>query len=60
MKKRLSVFMFALLGIMSSGRLADSQPRLHSSGGPETSDKAVPPIDAAVPVRLSTATVALG
>jgi|APFre7841882724_1041349.scaffolds.fasta_scaffold158804_1 hypothetical protein len=60
MKNRLPVFLLALLGILGSGRLADAQPESRSPGGPLPSDKAVPPIDAAPPARLSTATFALG
>ena len=60
MQKRLSVFMFALLGVLGSGRLADAQPVRYPSGDPSSSEKAIPPIDAALPARISTATFALG
>jgi len=60
MKNRLTVFLLALLGVIGSGRLADAQPGSRSPGGPLSSDKGVPPIDATLPVRLSTATFAMG
>lgn len=60
MKKRLSVLMFTLLGILGSGRLADTQPSRHPQSDPLSSEKGIPPIDAALPARLATATFALG
>jgi hypothetical protein len=60
MKSRLPVFLFALLGVLGSGRPADAQPESRSPGDPLPSGKAVPPIDAAPPIRLATATFALG
>jgi hypothetical protein len=60
MKNRSAVFLLALLGVISSGRLTDAQPPAHSSGSSLPTDNGVPPIDAAVPHRLETATFALG
>ncbi len=60
MKNRSAVFLFALIGVLGSGRLADSQSAGLSSTGLPTSEKGLPPIDAAVPDRLATATFALG
>jgi hypothetical protein len=60
MKKRSTVFLLALLGVLGTGRLADGQPADLSSPGLPTSDKGLPPIDAVPPSRLATATFALG
>jgi hypothetical protein len=60
MKRRLSVLMVTLLGILGSGRLADAQPGHHSHSGPLSSEKEKPSIDSALPARLATATFALG
>ncbi len=60
MKGYSTVFLFALLGVLGSGRLADAQPAGRSTPGLPASDKELPPIDAAVPARLETATFALG
>jgi hypothetical protein len=60
MKNRSAVFLFALLGVLGSGRLAESQSAGLPSTGRPTSEKRVPPIDAALPERLATATFALG
>jgi hypothetical protein len=60
MKNRSAVFLFALLGVLGTGRLADAQPTGPAAGASLPSEKGVPPIDAAVPDRLATATFALG
>jgi hypothetical protein len=60
MKSRSAVFVFALLGVIGSGRLADAQPPEPSPGAPLLSEKGVPPIDAIRPSHIATATFALG
>jgi len=60
MKNRSAVFLLALLGVLGSGRLTDGQSAGLSPPGLPTSEKGLPPIDAAVPDRLATATFALG
>jgi hypothetical protein len=60
MKNRLTLFLIALLGVLGPGRITDAQPASSSSGGPAPSEHILPPIDAAVPARLETATFALG
>lgn len=59
MKNRSAVFLLALLGVLG-GRLADGQSAGLSSPGLPSSETGLPPIDAAVPDRLATATFALG
>jgi hypothetical protein len=60
MKKRSAVFLLALLGVLGTGRLADSKPAGLSSPGLPASEAGYPPIDGSVPARLATATFALG
>jgi hypothetical protein len=60
MKKRSAFFLLAVLGVLGTGRLADSKSAGLSSPGLPTSETGLPPIDAAVPDRLATATFALG
>jgi hypothetical protein len=60
MRNRSALFFFALLGVLGTGRMADAQPGGPSSDGLPVSEKGIPPIDAALPARLSTATFALG
>jgi len=59
MKNRSAVFLLALLGVLG-GRLADSQSAGASSPGLPSSETGLPPIDAAVPDRMASATFALG
>jgi hypothetical protein len=60
MKNRSAVFLLALLGVLGTGRLADSQSESLPSSGLPASEKGLPPIDAAAPGHLATATFALG
>jgi hypothetical protein len=60
MKNRPAVFLLALLGVLGAGRLADSKSAGPSSTGLPASETGLPPIDAAVPDHLATATFALG
>jgi len=60
MKNRTALFLLALLGVLGSGRLTDAQPGGPSASGSLPPDKGIPPIDAARPSRLETATFALG
>jgi hypothetical protein len=60
MKSRSAVFVFALLGVLGSGRLADAQPSGPAAGASLPSEKGVPPIDAIWSSHFATATFALG
>ena len=60
MKNRWMLFILALLGVFGLGRLSDAQDSSSAKTGLPSTQKGLPPIDAAVPLKTQTATFALG
>jgi hypothetical protein len=60
MKNHWMLVSLALLGIFGSGRLGDSQESDPARPADTSTQKGLPAIDTAVPVKTATATFALG
>jgi hypothetical protein len=60
MKTRWMLFLMALLGILGAGRLSEGQDSSAPKTGSPSTQKDLPPIDAAVQAKTETATFAMG
>jgi hypothetical protein len=60
MKKNISIAVLAMLGVFGTGRLTGGPGASDLAAGAPSTSKGLPPIDAAVPSKVETATFALG
>jgi hypothetical protein len=60
MKKNISIAVLAILGVFGTGRLGDGPHARDLATAVPSTSKGLPPIDAAVPSKVETATFALG